>query len=364
MKFPCPGNGIPGFKGEKGVAGLPGTNGAPGIKGGKGAPGAKGNPGTKGDKGDTGSKGDVGQQGNVGPAGIKGLKGDEGKCDAQCGNIKNEFELKLQKLKSNYTGEFEKLKNKIMYLERNLHHDLGSIDNPATSCKAILKRNKKARNGPHYISVNGHPGGKVLVYCIMNERNRNCPGGLTQVMKIDGSKGTFNFSSPYWSNKQSYNLQGGTTGCDDIQTKLPTYWSTPFTKICIRMRMRNSGRIISRSLNVQASSLYDLIADGKYRTTTRGRLYWKGFFFRSSLQSACTKEGFNVEGARSTTTGVRIGIIGDEQAGCPNPDSYIGFGTKGRSCNMDPQTSCGNEAGCSSDKGDQHIQAYGYIYVY
>ena len=88
---------------------------------------------------------------------------------------------------------------------------------------------------------------------------------------------------------------------------------------------------------------------------------WKGLLYGSSLQRACTKQGINVKTKYSAT---RIGVVGDERKGCHDPDSYIGFGTEGSTCGRNPATSCGNEAGCNADRGDKHIQAMGYIYVY
>ena len=43
---------------------------------------------------------------------------------------------------------------------------------------------------------------------------------------------TFHYDSKFWSDKNIYNLPGGKTGFDSEETKLPTYWNTPFSKIC------------------------------------------------------------------------------------------------------------------------------------
>ena len=45
------------------------------------------------------------------------------------------------------------------------------------------------------------------------------------------SQRTFHYDSNYWSNKESYNLEGGMTGFDRQETKLLTYWNTPFSLI-------------------------------------------------------------------------------------------------------------------------------------
>ena len=117
-------------------------------------------------------------------------------------------------------------------------------------------------------------------------------------------------------------------------------------------------------LSVLGNSLHDLIAPGKYRKTNLDiSSGWKRLLYPygSSLQRKCTKQGINVY---TTHSAVRIGVLGDENKNCPNPDSYIGFGTEGSSCGRNPKTSCGNEAGCGADQGDKHTQTMGYIYVY
>ena len=56
----------------------------------------------------------------------------------------------------------------------------------------------------------------------------------------------------------------------------------------------------------------------------------------------------------------RIGMIGNEQNDCSTCDSKIGFGTGGY---YDDSNTCGNDAKHSSDNGDKHIKAMGYILV-
>jgi hypothetical protein len=48
--------------------------------------------------------------------------------------------------------------------------------------------------------------------------------------------------------------ENGRTGCDYTQTKLATYWSTPFESICVRMRRPNTWRI--RSVKIDIKGMY------------------------------------------------------------------------------------------------------------
>ena len=145
---------------------------------------------------------------------------------------------------------------------------------------------------------------------------------------------------------------------DTHETKLPTYWNTPFNKICLAMKI--SQQFKSVVINHQARSLHSLIADGKYRVTSLGRNTWKKVFgSRASLQTNCKKEGFNAICTDSNASKARIGIIGNNENGCSSCDSRIGFGTGGF---HDDSNTCGNEA-AGGDNGDQHIKAMAYILV-
>ena len=168
---------------------------------------------------------------------------------------------------------------------------------------------------------------------------------------------TFHYDSNYWSNKVEYNLPGGETGFDSVETKLPTYWNTSFTKICLGMKIDEVLRFIV--INKPADSLYSLIADGKYRNTSLGPEKWKSLIgSQGYLQRLCNKEGFNLEpeGAywKNRACKARIGIFANNQNGCGDVDSRIGFGTGGP---KDDNNTCGN------DGRSTHIKAMGYILV-
>ena len=173
------------------------------------------------------------------------------------------------------------------------------------------------------------------------------------------SQQTFEYSFPFWSNNETFNLDGGKTGFDSQETKLPSYWNTSFSKICLGMKINNQIRFIV--INKQANSLYSLIADGQYRSTSLGRDTWKSLIgSEASLQKNCNKEGFNIVGGKPSNSKARIGIISNQQNDCASWDSRIGFGTGGK---PDNSNSCGNEATINSDNGDKHIKTMGYILV-
>ena len=173
------------------------------------------------------------------------------------------------------------------------------------------------------------------------------------------TKRTFHFKSEFWSNRDDFNLPGGKTLFDNHETKLPTYWNTSFSKICLGMKIGDQTRFIV--LSKRANSLYSLIADGNYRATSLGRDTWKSLIGSSaSLQLNCNMEGFNCKSVKSDHGKARIGFLGNNEDNCKSSDSRIGFGTGGK---HDYNNTCGNEAMHDVDNGDRHIKAMGYILV-
>ena len=170
---------------------------------------------------------------------------------------------------------------------------------------------------------------------------------------------TFHYDASYWSDYEEYNLPGGKTGFDKQETKLPTCWNTSFSKICLGMKIGQHIQFIV--INKQAHSLYSLIADEHYRSTSLGRGTWKKLIgSQASLQHNCNKEGFNVVCNQEENSRARIGIVSNNENDCHSCDSGIGFGARGK---HDNSNTCGNEAMYSTDNGDKHIKAMGYILV-
>ena len=170
---------------------------------------------------------------------------------------------------------------------------------------------------------------------------------------------TFHYDSHLWSDKNPYNIAGGRTGFDSQETKLPSYWKTPFSKICLGMKIGHKIRFFT--IYRHANSLYSLIADGQYRATSLGRITWKSLIGpQASLQKYCNKEGFNAICSDKTHSKARIGITNNELNDCVLCDSRIGFGTGGR---FDDTNTCGNEATWSPDNGHKRIKTMGYILV-
>lgn len=116
------------------------------------------------------------------------------------------------------------------------------------------------------------------------------------------------------------------------QTWLPTYWNTPFSKVCL-MWVLTARPARYTVINKQASSLQSLIADGNHRPTSLGRDTWKSLIgSHASLQPNCNLEGFNVVSYINIYwPKARIGILafGGNENCCRMCDYSFGLGTAG-----------------------------------
>ncbi|CAH3023969.1 unnamed protein product, partial [Porites evermanni] len=218
---------------------------------------------------------------------------------------------------------------------------------------------RKRENKAYFLNVGSKP---IPVYCHMEAAELGAcgGGGWTLKAKLDSlTNNTFRYDSPLWTAKKDHNPSAGKTLLDYQETKLPTYWSTPFTKICLAMKIGH--QVNSIVINKQANSLHSLIADGNYRSTNLNRHTWKKLIGQqASLQRNCNKEGFNSRGLWKRCSRARIGIISNQEYNCVSPDSRIGFGTGGYPSDAN---TCGNIAWHVTDNGDKSIKAMGYILV-
>ncbi|KAK3741768.1 hypothetical protein QZH41_011389 [Actinostola sp. cb2023] len=374
--------GTKGPQGPQGIKGPTGFKGSTGPRGPHGVTGIRGPEGPKGDQGVQGPRGKSGADGKPGPRGLQGLQGNRGPKgdDAQCADIKNQLLKEIEKLKNSTTAQGSSVINLGRYIALFNVQDcmfnfveptttpssagnMGSVSNPGLSCKHIKNGNKMARSGSYYV-VTDTPSRKSRVYCHMESLGMCGGGGWTTVMKLNGDKPTFRYTSPHWSNKVEYQPYYGTSSFGRHESKLATYWSTPFNHICVGMRTEYYSIKFLR-IDYKAKSLFNVIADGKYKPFHYGRNKWKRLVQHGSLQKHCNREGFNVDTrfGNFVAARARIGIVSNQENDCGSCDSRIGFGMDGLLCGQQGSNSCGNEARCSPDNGDRSIKTLGYIFV-
>ena len=74
-------------------------------------------------------------------------------------------------------------------------------------------------------------------------------------------QGTFHYDSSLWSNSDTFNLAGGETGFDAKETKLPTYWNTSFSKICLGMKSVSRSVLLPSKKPLSLCTLWSLTAN-------------------------------------------------------------------------------------------------------
>ncbi|XP_028396208.1 uncharacterized skeletal organic matrix protein 5-like [Dendronephthya gigantea] len=228
-----------------------------------------------------------------------------------------------------------------------------------SSCKDLLLKKPSTPNGAYTLQLNTSST-PYEAYCHMTDIPGCGHGGWTLVLKVDGNKPTFHYDASLWTNNESYAVEDGLEGLTEKESKLASYWNTPFKKICLGMTVNGDRRWMI--LNYEASSLYSLIADGQYRNTRAKKNTWMSLIAGSVLQQNCNIQGFNVHdvpGEDAYTIHARLGFIANNEGHCDSPDSWIGFGVKYAACET-VDFACGNRAVCVVE-AVKNIPAFGYI---
>ena len=178
-------------------------------------------------------------------------------------------------------------------------------------------------------------------------------------------KETFVSDSLYWDNNITYKVENGLEGGTRL-LQTPSYWNTPFTKICLGMKVVGGAETDTKwiAIHHQASSLFDVIADGNFTTTNISKSKWKSLIDDSTLQQYCNIQGFNIRGGYYyRRMYVRIGLVANNVKHCNTCNSCIGFGASiTGSCNYHmKKKACGSIHACGHYP--KNIAAFGYILV-
>jgi hypothetical protein len=117
------------------------------------------------------------------------------------------------------------------------------------------------------------------------------------------------------------------------------------------------------AIDHQASSLFDVIANGTFTATNIAKSKWKSLIVGSSLQQNCNKQGFNIPvGQSNRKMYVRIGLVANDANDCKTCNSCIGFGISITGCfGAVKKKACGSIHACGNLQNN--IAAFGYILV-
>ncbi|XP_065826929.1 uncharacterized protein [Oscarella lobularis] len=300
-------------------------------------PGQPGLPGQNGFNGRPGERGAKGDKGDPGPQTLEYI-------DDDC-SVPNIGKLRYHQVKD--AVQYCNGKEWRTFLMEQNENGLGETkEKPAESCLALSKLSGH-QPGVYWIKPSAsYPAFKT--YCR--------EGGWTLLMKIDGTKQTFNYDSSFWTSTSGFNVDS--VEFDTNEAKLASFWTLPFNELLLGLR---TGHVIHWiTLHKSGQSLKSVLAGG-YHATNVGRSAWKSLIPNSSLQPHCNREGFNVDFNRVK---VRIGISSNNENDCNSNDSWLGFGGFGTACfgNV-AKNACGNIGTCGGDNGDQNIFSVGYIFA-
>ena len=164
-----------------------------------------------------------------------------------------------------------------------------------------------------------------------------------------------------WTNKESYAVEDGLKGLTEKESKLASYWNTPFKKICLGMTVNGDRRW--NTFDYEASSLYIVIKDGTFRPTYFPLYSLKSLISGSSLQANCNRQGFNFNSWLSPNVFMhpRFGLVANNEWNCDTCDSWIGLGAEYAGCGK-TSMACGNRAVCYATK-NVNIPSFGYVFV-
>jgi len=184
----------------------------------------------------------------------------------------------------------------------------------AQSCKELLAGHPGLADGVYKLANRARTG-EYDVGCDMTHEG----GGFTLLMKVDGTRGTFAFGAPYWTTAALLATDRPSL-TERVEAKLPSYHEVSLDEVMLVFDVNGLRRL--RIPAAGATSLGALITSGR-TVTNLGREKWLAFMPDSTLQPNCNAEGFSIEeGVR-----LRIGILGNDVAGCGQPDSFIGVGS-------------------------------------
>ncbi len=218
--------------------------------------------------------------------------------------------------------------------------------NPEASCKRILQMGKSNWDGVY--TINPTWTWAFQVYCDMTTDW----GGWTLVLKADGTKTTFNYSSSHWTTNSVLNEES--SNFDTIEFKSRLYNIYPLSWIMLILKNNETKKSIS--VNINENSLLSLFTKW-YTQTNLGKSKWLSLWNNYSLQPYCNQEWFNTQ----YSTPVRFWISSNNEDACSSNDSNVWIWLSARNTyNSSVWSNCGSTA-CSW--GNIKVESFGYLFI-
>jgi len=237
--------------------------------------------------------------------------------------------------------------------------DAGMKPPSPQSCKALFDDNPALSSGAYTLRT--ADGTAYQAYCDMTTDG----GGWTLVMKIDGTAASsqLGYDGALWTNTAT--LKAEQVDTSHVEAKYRAFNEVEFSQVRIVMVEAQSAAM---TLAVSGSSVLHLMR-GPFVQIARPRQDWLALLPGAIVQPNCNQGGINNYFANPLLR-VRIGMVGNEQADCTSPDSFIGIGGGGAGSGCFPGNgmfvapSAGSVSGgsCNPTPGPNH-PAFAYLYV-
>lgn len=240
---------------------------------------------------------------------------------------------------------------------------LCSRNTPATyglSCKAIKAADAKAKSGVWWLDPDGPftPISPFAAWCDMEGDG----GGWTLLAKIAATKSELGYDAAYWTTIAT--LHPELPRFDDREARLNSYWSLPFSQL--RVGLKATKQTTWLVANLQGSSLFHVIVQGKFVQLSVPEANWLGLLPGAQLLAGCRVQGFNAHPGVGTAfdyARARVGIVASASADCTTPGSRIGIGLGGTTCGQSAAIAAGGAAGCLDTGGPLNLPATGYLFA-
>lgn len=204
----------------------------------------------------------------------------------------------------------------------------------AESCEGYMKPADPAKYegvpaagaGVYWIQPKGQTSAfKVL--CVFDKSFFG--GGWTLVLKLDGGRSTFKYSSALWTNSNT--LSPTALKLDGTEAKFASFHTMPFKELMLWYA--TASKVGAARIEATGTSLLSIFKGGKNQKFKKnlGRSNWTRLLDNGSMQRHCSREGFNVhaDGSIGAVKKVRLGIMFNDFDSCLTPDTFVGIGNDG-----------------------------------
>ncbi len=194
-----------------------------------------------------------------------------------------------------------------------------------------------------------------------------CEYEWTLVLKTAGES-ALHYGHPAWTGADALNPESADLAPQDA--RLPSYAQVPVGHVMLVMGAYTLVSEITDPANPDQTpaSLLSIMAAGEYIPTFNDRAEWLAIVadLRGGLQPNCNRQGLNAGaavGGALNGTGVRFGILGNNEMDCGSNDSFIGIGHTGQPTCGDAGVVSGNNAASGCGGGEQSLRLPGLLFV-